>query len=46
MQMGHADTRITQKSYARWLPDKTTLSGYRPVHDWQAHFSPNVVKAV
>lgn len=33
-QLGHTDTRITQKYYVRWMPDESALAGYQTVHDW------------
>lgn len=33
-QMGHKDTEMIIKHYGRWIPDKSTVAGYRPVNDW------------
>lgn len=33
-QMGHKDTEMIIKHYGRWIPDKSTVSGYQPVNDW------------
>ena len=45
-QLGHADTRITQKCYARWLPDVSVLSGYQPIHNWAEHMKSSSMCAV
>ncbi len=36
-QLGHVDVEMVIKTYGRWIPDNSTLSGYRPVHDWGNH---------
>lgn len=33
-QMGHKDTEMIIKHYGRWIPDKSTVSGYQPINDW------------
>jgi len=33
-QMGHTDTEMIIKNYAKWLPDTQTNAGYQPVNDW------------
>lgn len=38
-QMGHVDVEMVIKTYGRWIPDQSTQSGYRPVHDWGAHLA-------
>ncbi len=25
------------KTYGRWIPDSSTQSDYRPIHDWSRH---------
>ncbi|VEG91782.1 tyrosine-type recombinase/integrase [Legionella spiritensis] len=34
MQMGHKDTEMVIKHYGRWIPDKSTVAGYKPTNDW------------
>lgn len=34
-QMGHRDTEMIIKNYGRWIPDKSTVAGYKPVNEWQ-----------
>ena len=36
-QLGHVDVEMVIKTYGRWIPDSSTQSGYRPVHDWGHH---------
>ena len=36
-QLGHVDVEMVIKTYGRWIPDSSTQSGYRPVHDWGGH---------
>jgi len=36
-QLGHVDVEMVMKNYGRWIPDHSTQSGYRPVHDWSKH---------
>jgi integrase len=36
-QMGHVDVEMVIKTYGRWIPDNSTKSGYRPVHNWGCH---------
>lgn len=36
-QLGHVDVEMVIKTYGRWIPDSSTQSGYRPVHDWSRH---------
>ena len=33
-QLGHVDVEMVIKTYGRWIPDASTQSGYRPIHDW------------
>jgi integrase len=33
-QMGHRDTEMIIKHYGRWIPDKSTVAGYKPVNNW------------
>ncbi len=34
-QMGHKNTEMINKRYARWIPDKSTIAGYTPIKNWQ-----------
>ena len=34
-QMGHKNTEMVIKHYGKWIPDKSTLTGYTPIHHWQ-----------
>ncbi len=34
-QMGHRDTEMIIKHYGRWIPDKSAVSGYKPVNNWE-----------
>jgi integrase len=34
-QMGHRDTEMIIKHYGRWIPDKSTVNGYKPVNNWE-----------
>lgn len=36
-QLGHVDVEMVIKTYGRWIPDSSSQSGYRPVHDWGGH---------
>ncbi|HAT7074249.1 TPA: tyrosine-type recombinase/integrase [Legionella pneumophila] len=36
-QLGHVDVEMVIKTYGRWIPDSSTQSGYRPIHDWSRH---------
>ncbi|CZK01570.1 site-specific tyrosine recombinase XerC [Legionella pneumophila] len=36
-QLGHVDVEMVIKMYGRWIPDGSSQSGYRPVHDWGRH---------
>ncbi|CZP18476.1 tyrosine-type recombinase/integrase [Legionella pneumophila] len=36
-QLGHVDVEMVIKTYGRWIPDSSSQSGYRPVHDWGSH---------
>ncbi|HAT1993768.1 site-specific integrase [Fluoribacter dumoffii] len=36
-QLGHVDVEMVIKTYGRWIPDSSSQSGYRPVHDWSRH---------
>jgi integrase len=36
-QLGHVDVEMVIKTYGRWIPDSSSQSGYRPVHDWSTH---------
>jgi integrase len=36
-QLGHVDVEMVIKTYGRWIPDASTQSGYRPIHDWGRH---------
>jgi integrase len=36
-QLGHVDVEMVIKTYGRWIPDPSSVSGYRPVHDWRGH---------
>ena len=36
-QMGHVDVEMVIKTYGRWIPDSSTQSGYRPIHNWSSH---------
>ncbi len=36
-QLGHVDVEMVMKTYGRWIPDHSLHSGYRPVHNWDAH---------
>lgn len=36
-QLGHVDVEMVIKTYGRWIPDSSSQSGYRPVHDWSSH---------
>ncbi|HAT2126383.1 TPA: site-specific integrase [Legionella pneumophila] len=38
-QLGHVDVEMVIKTYGRWIPDSSSQSGYRPVHDWSRHLS-------
>jgi integrase len=33
-QMGHRDTEMIIKTYAKWIPDPSSKVGYKPVNDW------------
>jgi len=33
-QMGHRDTEMIIKNYGRWIPDKSTMAGYKTVNEW------------
>jgi len=33
-QMGHKDTEMIIKHYGRWIPDKSTVTGYTTVNNW------------
>jgi integrase len=33
-QMGHKDTEMIIKHYGRWIPDKSTVTGYTPINNW------------
>jgi integrase len=33
-QMGHRNTEMIIKHYGRWIPDKSTVTGYKPVNNW------------
>ncbi|HAT1756487.1 tyrosine-type recombinase/integrase [Legionella pneumophila serogroup 1] len=39
-QLGHVDVEMVIKTYGRWIPDSSSQSGYRPVHDWGGHLDP------
>lgn len=41
-QLGHVDVEMVIKTYGRWIPDNSTQSGYRPVHDWGTHLGSMV----
>lgn len=34
-QMGHRDTEMITKRYGRWIPDKSTVAGYKPINVWE-----------
>lgn len=36
-QLGHVDVEMVIKTYGRWIPDNSSQSGYRPIHDWSHH---------
>ncbi len=36
-QLGHVDIEMVIKTYGRWIPDSSSQSGYRLVHDWSHH---------
>ncbi len=36
-QLGHVDVKMVIKTYGRWIPDNSTQSGSRPIHDWGTH---------
>ncbi|HAT1700341.1 TPA: site-specific integrase [Legionella pneumophila] len=36
-QLGHVDVEMVIKTYGRWIPDSSSQSGYRPVHNWGRH---------
>ncbi len=40
-QMGHRDTEMVIKHYGRWIPDKSTVSGYQPINDWSKSYKVN-----
>lgn len=33
-QMGHRDTEMIIRTYAKWIPDTSSKAGYKPVNDW------------
>lgn len=33
-QMGHKNIEMITKCYGRWIPDKTTVAGYKPINNW------------
>ena len=33
-QMWHRDTEMIIKNYGRWIPDKSTVTGYTTVNEW------------
>ncbi|EKD73099.1 MAG: hypothetical protein ACD_45C00462G0002 [uncultured bacterium] len=33
-QMGHQNTEMIIKHYGRWIPDKSTVTGYKLVNNW------------
>ena len=41
-QLGHVDVEMVIKTYGRWIPDQSTQTGYRPVHNWGAHLTKTV----
>lgn len=38
-QMGHVDTQMVIKTYGKWIPDLSAVSGYRPLNDWNLDLS-------
>lgn len=45
-QLGHVNTEMVMKTYGRWIPDVTTLSGYKPVNDWSQHIETSEKKSL
>ncbi len=41
-QLGHVDVEMVIKTYGRLIPDNSTKSGYRPIHDWSSHLKEMV----
>ncbi|MCC5791302.1 MAG: site-specific integrase [Legionellaceae bacterium] len=41
-QLGHVDVEMVIKTYGRWIPDQSTQTGYRPVHNWGDHLTKTV----
>jgi len=38
-QLGHVDIEMVMKTYGRWIPDHSSHSGYRPIHNWDTHLN-------
>lgn len=41
-QMGHANIEMVMKTYGRWIPDRSVMSGYKPVGDWGGYITPTL----
>jgi len=36
-QMGHVNTEMVMRTYGKWIPDTSVVTGYKPLNDWNQH---------